>query len=108
MTSEGRPRLALLGCTEAEIATLTGHSLRDVHAILDIHYLSRDRALAENAIRKLEGGCRHRAGGTAATLDIAATTAKSHLENIFTKTGVSRQADLMRLATSLAPPTVDD
>jgi DNA-binding CsgD family transcriptional regulator/PAS domain-containing protein len=42
---------------------------------------------------------------TAATLGIAATTAKSHLENIFTKTGVSRQADLMRLATSLAPPT---
>jgi DNA-binding CsgD family transcriptional regulator len=42
---------------------------------------------------------------TAATLGIAATTAKSHLENIFTKTGVARQADLMRLATSLAPPT---
>lgn len=42
---------------------------------------------------------------TAATLDIAATTAKSHLENIFTKTGVTRQADLMRLATGLVPPT---
>ena len=42
---------------------------------------------------------------TAAALGIAATTAKSHLENIFTKTGVSRQADLMRLATGLAPPT---
>jgi DNA-binding CsgD family transcriptional regulator/PAS domain-containing protein len=42
---------------------------------------------------------------TAATLGIAATTAKSHLENIFTKTGVSRQADLMRLATGLTPPT---
>jgi DNA-binding CsgD family transcriptional regulator/PAS domain-containing protein len=42
---------------------------------------------------------------TAATLGIAATTAKSHLENIFTKTGVSRQADLMRLSTGLAPPT---
>jgi DNA-binding CsgD family transcriptional regulator len=42
---------------------------------------------------------------TATTLGIAATTAKSHLENIFTKTGVSRQADLVRLATGLAPPT---
>ncbi len=42
---------------------------------------------------------------TAATLGIAATTAKSHLENIFSKTGVSRQADLMRLATGLTPPT---
>jgi integrase len=47
-------RLAVAGCTEAEIATLTGHSLRDVRSILDAHYLSRDPALAENAIRKLE------------------------------------------------------
>jgi len=42
---------------------------------------------------------------TAASLGIAATTAKSHLQNIFTKTGVKRQADLMRLATGLVPPT---
>jgi DNA-binding CsgD family transcriptional regulator len=42
---------------------------------------------------------------TAATLGIAPTTAKSHLENIFAKTGVARQADLVRLATGLAPPT---
>ena len=49
-------RLALAGCTEAEIATITGHSLRGVRAILDSHYLSRDPALGENAIRKLEKG----------------------------------------------------
>jgi integrase len=49
-------RLALVGCTEAEIATITGHSLRDVHSILDAHYLHRDQALAESAIRKLEMG----------------------------------------------------
>jgi len=47
-------RLALAGCTEAEIASITGHSLRDVAAILDTHYLHRDPALAENAIQKLE------------------------------------------------------
>jgi integrase len=47
-------RLALCGCTEAEIATITGHSLRDVRSILDAHYLHRDPALAESAIRKLE------------------------------------------------------
>jgi integrase len=47
-------RLALAGCTEAEIATITGHSLRSVRAIIDTHYLSRDPALAESAIRKLE------------------------------------------------------
>ena len=35
-------RLAIAGCTEAEIASITGHSLRDVGAILDRHYLRRD------------------------------------------------------------------
>lgn len=47
-------RLALAECTEAEIATITGHSLRDVRSILDSSYLNRDPELAENAIRKLE------------------------------------------------------
>ena len=47
-------RLALVGATEAEIATFTGHSLQTVRAILDAHYLARDPALAESAIRKLE------------------------------------------------------
>ena len=47
-------RLAIAECTEAEIATITGHSLRGVRAILDSHYLSRDPALGESAIRKLE------------------------------------------------------
>jgi integrase len=47
-------RLALSGCTEAEIASITGHSLRDVRSILDASYLHRDPALAESAIRKLE------------------------------------------------------
>jgi integrase len=49
-------RLAIAGCTEAEIATITGHWLRSVRAIIDTHYLSRDPALAESAIRKLERG----------------------------------------------------
>lgn len=49
-------RLALVGCTEAEIATVTGHALRDVRSILDSHYLHRDPTLAESAIRKLEAG----------------------------------------------------
>jgi integrase len=49
-------RLALVGCTEAEIATITGHSLRDVRSILDAHYLHRDIELARTAITKLEMG----------------------------------------------------
>jgi integrase len=52
-------RLALAGCTEAEIATITGHSLREVGAILDAHYLRRDSGLAVSAIQKRE---RHEAG----------------------------------------------
>lgn len=47
-------RLALAGCEVPEIATITGHSLKDVGAILDAHYLSRNTRLAESAIRKLE------------------------------------------------------
>lgn len=52
-------RLAMAGCTEPEIATITGHSLKTVGAMLDRHYLSRNASLAESAIAKLE---KHRAG----------------------------------------------
>lgn len=47
-------RLAIAGCTEAEIATISGHSLRDVRSILDANYLRRDDALGESAIKKRE------------------------------------------------------
>ncbi len=47
-------RLALAGASVPEIASTTGHSLKDVEAMLDKHYLSRDRALGESAIAKLE------------------------------------------------------
>jgi integrase len=47
-------RLAVAGCTVPEIATFTGHSLKDVQSILDAHYLHRDPAMAESALRKLE------------------------------------------------------
>jgi DNA-binding CsgD family transcriptional regulator/PAS domain-containing protein len=42
---------------------------------------------------------------TAATLGITRPTAKTHLEHIFLKTGVTRQAELMRLWTGLISPT---
>jgi integrase len=47
-------RLAIAGASNPEIATFTGLSLKSVQAILDAHYLHRDPALAESAIRKLE------------------------------------------------------
>jgi DNA-binding CsgD family transcriptional regulator len=42
---------------------------------------------------------------TAAALSIAASTANTHLDHIFLKTGVSRQTELMRLGGRLVPPT---
>lgn len=46
-------RLALSGCTVPEIASITGHSLKDVEAILDAHYLGGRLELAEAAMVKL-------------------------------------------------------
>jgi integrase len=57
-------RLALVGCTEAEIVAITGHTLRDVRSILDAHYLHRDPALADRAITKLERGTEKLERGT--------------------------------------------
>jgi integrase len=47
-------RLALSGCTVPEIAAITGHSPRDVEAILEAHYLGGKVELAEQAIAKLD------------------------------------------------------
>lgn len=47
-------RLAVAGCSEAEIVTITGHSMKDVGSILDASYLHRDSKLAKSAIEKLE------------------------------------------------------
>lgn len=41
---------------------------------------------------------------SAAELGVALTTAKTHLANIFVKTGVSRQVELVRLAAQIIPP----
>jgi integrase len=46
--------MALAGCTAAEIASVTGHSMRDVHEILDAHYLGGREELAQRAVAKLE------------------------------------------------------
>ena len=59
-------RLALVGCTEAEIATITGHSLRDVRSILDAHYLHRESSWRASAITKLEMGYAKRVADGAA------------------------------------------
>ncbi|WP_296524706.1 hypothetical protein [Rhodoplanes sp.] len=49
-------RLAIAECTEAEIATITGHALRDVSSILDAHYpRSRPRRERDPQARKENG-----------------------------------------------------
>jgi integrase len=52
-------RLAVAGCTEPEIASITAHSINDVKSILEKHYLYLDPQLATNAIRKLESSTHH-------------------------------------------------
>lgn len=47
-------RLALAGCSTSQIASITGHSLKDVESILDAHYLGGRFELAESAIERLE------------------------------------------------------
>jgi len=46
-------RLAPSNCTVPEIASITGHAMETVQAILDAHYLSGRLELAESAIKKL-------------------------------------------------------
>jgi DNA-binding CsgD family transcriptional regulator/PAS domain-containing protein len=44
----------------------------------------------------------------AADLGVAMTTARTHLDNIFAKTGVSRQSELIKLGTAVAPPALEE
>lgn len=47
-------RLALAGSSTSQIASFTGHSLKDVEALLDAHYLGGRFELAEQAMSLLE------------------------------------------------------
>ncbi|WP_411036834.1 tyrosine-type recombinase/integrase [Shinella sp. BYT-45] len=47
-------RLALAGCSIAEIGAITGHSPKDIDAILHAHYLGGQRELAAQAMNKWE------------------------------------------------------
>ncbi|NQW10948.1 MAG: tyrosine-type recombinase/integrase, partial [Alphaproteobacteria bacterium] len=47
-------RLALAGCDHALISAITGHTMGQVGAILDHHYISRTAILADEAIANLE------------------------------------------------------
>ncbi|WP_270938594.1 LuxR C-terminal-related transcriptional regulator, partial [Falsiroseomonas oryzae] len=76
------------------------------HTPAGLETVARALALTPSEARLLE---RLMAGDTlaeaAAALGIAATTAKTHLQHVFAKAGVSRQSELLALAARLAPPT---
>ena len=46
-------RLALAGATIAEIRSITGHTIKSVHQVLE-HYMALDEAMADRAIDRLK------------------------------------------------------
>jgi DNA-binding CsgD family transcriptional regulator/PAS domain-containing protein len=74
-------------------------------APLDIGAFAANYALTSAETRILEcvaGGAT--IGDAAEILDISANTAKTHLAHIFSKTGVTRQTDLIALVNRIVPP----
>ena len=72
--------------------------------LTDVHGFGLSRAQASFAIEFANG---HSLRTCAERLGISPTTAKTHLQQIFAKTGASRQAELMRLIL-LSTPALDD
>ena len=60
--------LSEAGCTPQQIATITGHSLKTVDAILE-RYLARTRGLAEQAIHNFENSLRTKFANQLQTVD---------------------------------------
>ncbi|MBV9561704.1 MAG: hypothetical protein JOY90_14840 [Bradyrhizobium sp.] len=74
------------------------------NSIADVGALARNFDLTAAEIRLLEQLARNATLASAArTLGISQETARTHLAHIFSKTGVSRQADLLTLVDRLAP-----
>jgi integrase len=65
--------LSEAGCTPQQIATITGHSLRTVHRILE-RYLARTRGLAEQAIFNFENSPRTKFANQLQTSTTAASS----------------------------------
>jgi integrase len=67
--------LSEAGCTPQQIATITGHSLKTVHRILE-RYLARTRGLAEQAIFNFENSPRTKFANQLQTVANPKTTRK--------------------------------
>jgi integrase len=69
--------LSEAGCTPQQVATITGHSLRTVHRILE-RYLARTRGLAEQAIFNFENSPRTKFANQLQTVAGATTKRKGN------------------------------
>jgi integrase len=69
--------LSEAGCTPQQVATITGHSLRTVHRILE-RYLARTRGLAEQAIFNFENSPRTKFANQLQTVAGVTTTRKGN------------------------------
>jgi DNA-binding CsgD family transcriptional regulator/PAS domain-containing protein len=77
----------------------------ELKSSVDIRALARNFDLTAAEARLLEQlTCNATLSKAARTLRISQETARTHLAHIFSKTGVSRQADLLTLVERLAPP----
>src|SRR5262249_6771799 len=87
MSAAGVTRLAIAGCTEAEIATITGHSLRDVN----------EKARPHHAARRRRGGGKHRHYD----VDISSKNLRHHW-NACSRTSAAGVSDLPSVIQSSA------
>ena len=81
------------------IATPTDARLAPLDALSTLYGLTEAEARVLSRIAQGQNR-----GQAAASLELADSTVKSHLERIFSKTGTSAQPELVRLLTSLSAP----
>jgi DNA-binding CsgD family transcriptional regulator len=93
----GEPEPGAVAAVFINPAVDNGASAQDVAATFDLTPAETrvlDRLLSGSSVAK-----------AAAELGVAATTARTHLDSIFSKTGVSRQSQLLRLAAQITSAT---
>jgi len=81
------------------VARATASPLTDIRTVARVYSLTPAEA---RLVQQLIAGASLTEAATA--LGIAEATARTHRNHIFTKTGMSRRADLLALITRLIPP----
>jgi DNA-binding CsgD family transcriptional regulator len=94
-----RTRLMAQATAAVFIVPVVGRPIVDLAAVADVLGLTPSEA---RLVEKLAAGAT--LAEAAVALGIADTTAKTHLTHVFSKTGVSRQVELIALIHRLVPP----